>query len=286
MAVRSTVRRRSARRATSRIVAATLAAAIAATGLAATATAQDRYTDVTSTSHRSHKANIDALDSSGVFDGTECGARKFCPGDPGESLDGGGVDRAGHRRQGSGPGQGVEIRRCGRQRVVDALRRAARRLGDHGRLQGGAASLLPLRDRDPGPHGVVPGAGLPASAGRVGQVHRHAGQHPRGQHRRPVRGGPHRRLQSAPASLLPRQSRHAGPDGHPAEPRPGRIDQRWDRRDDTTDNRNDDDGHDHQRPGAAQRRHADRGRPGGAPVRSGRTRRSPAGGATTATGSI
>ena len=82
MAVRSTVRRRSARRATSRIVAATLAAAIAAAGLAATATAQDRYTDVTSTSNSSHKANIDALDSSGVFDGTECGARKFCPGDP------------------------------------------------------------------------------------------------------------------------------------------------------------------------------------------------------------
>lgn len=51
-------------------------------GLAATATAQDRYTDVTSTSHRSHKANIDALDSSGVFDGTECGARRFCPDEP------------------------------------------------------------------------------------------------------------------------------------------------------------------------------------------------------------
>ena len=82
MAVRSTVRRRSARRATSRIVAATLAAAIAAAGLAATATAQDRYTDVTSTSTSSHKANIDALDSSGVFDGTECGARKFCPTKP------------------------------------------------------------------------------------------------------------------------------------------------------------------------------------------------------------
>ena len=63
-------------------MAATIAAAIAAAGLAATATAQDRYTDVTSTSHRSHKANIDALDSSGVFDGTECGARKFCPGEP------------------------------------------------------------------------------------------------------------------------------------------------------------------------------------------------------------
>ena len=83
MAVGRFDRRQSAgRKAAVRFAAIAIAAAIVATGLAATATAQDRYTDVTSTSHRSHKANIDALDSSGVFDGTECGARRFCPDRP------------------------------------------------------------------------------------------------------------------------------------------------------------------------------------------------------------
>ena len=65
-----------------RIVATALAAATAAAGLAATAGAQDRYTDVNSTHHPEHKANIEALESLGVFDGTECGARKFCPAEP------------------------------------------------------------------------------------------------------------------------------------------------------------------------------------------------------------
>ena len=59
-----------------------LVIAMLASGLPATADAQDRYSDVTSSSHASHKANIDALDALGVFDGTECGARRFCPGDP------------------------------------------------------------------------------------------------------------------------------------------------------------------------------------------------------------
>lgn len=75
-------RRPAGRKAVARFVAIAVAAAVVATGLAASATAQDRYSDVTSTSHSSHKANIDALDSSGVFDGTECGARKFCPDRP------------------------------------------------------------------------------------------------------------------------------------------------------------------------------------------------------------
>ncbi len=82
MADWSITRRRSARRAAKRILAATIVAAVAAAGLATTASAQGRYTDVTSSSHGSHIANIEALEALGVFDGTECGARKFCPGDP------------------------------------------------------------------------------------------------------------------------------------------------------------------------------------------------------------
>ena len=61
-------------------MAATVAAAVVAAGLAATASAQDRYTDVGRTSV--HGSNIEALDTLGVFDGTQCGARKFCPGEP------------------------------------------------------------------------------------------------------------------------------------------------------------------------------------------------------------
>ena len=57
----------------------TVAIAVAAAGLATTAAAQDRFTDVSS---GSHKANIEALETLGVFDGTECGARRFCPTDP------------------------------------------------------------------------------------------------------------------------------------------------------------------------------------------------------------
>ncbi|MDE0352245.1 MAG: S-layer homology domain-containing protein [bacterium] len=60
-------------------MAATVAAAVVAGGLAATASAQDRYTDVGGTSV--HGSNIEALDILGVFDGTQCGARKFCPGE-------------------------------------------------------------------------------------------------------------------------------------------------------------------------------------------------------------
>ena len=82
MADWSILRRRSSCRTATRIVAVTIAAAVAAAGLATTAVAQDRYTDVTSSSHSSHKANIEALNESGVFDGTECGARRFCPDEP------------------------------------------------------------------------------------------------------------------------------------------------------------------------------------------------------------
>ena len=74
--------RRSARLTAMRIVAATAAAAVAAASLATTASAQDRYTDVSSSSNSSHKANIEALEEQGVFDGTECGARRFCPNEP------------------------------------------------------------------------------------------------------------------------------------------------------------------------------------------------------------
>ena len=86
MAGWSTTRRRSARQTVTRVVAAATVVAMAATvlagGLATTASAQGRYTDVTSSSHGAHKANIDALEEKGVFDGTECGARRFCPNDP------------------------------------------------------------------------------------------------------------------------------------------------------------------------------------------------------------
>ena len=54
-------------------------AAVAVAGLATTAAAQGRYTDVDS---GYHGANIEALEELGLFDGTECGARKFCPDKP------------------------------------------------------------------------------------------------------------------------------------------------------------------------------------------------------------
>ena len=79
MAVLSILRRRPARRTATRIVATAVVAAVAAAGLATTAAAQGRYTDVDSAHHG---ANIEALEEAGVFDGTECGARKFCPDDP------------------------------------------------------------------------------------------------------------------------------------------------------------------------------------------------------------
>lgn len=84
MAVGNIGRRRSARRAAVRVAALAVAAAVAAAGLAPAAGAQDRYTDVDSTNHGSHKDNIEALEQQGVFDGTECGARKFCPTDAAE----------------------------------------------------------------------------------------------------------------------------------------------------------------------------------------------------------
>ena len=77
MADSSITRRRPARRVAKRSVALVVAVAVAVAGLAASATAQNRFTDVSSTNV--HRANIEALESSGVFDGTECGARRFCP---------------------------------------------------------------------------------------------------------------------------------------------------------------------------------------------------------------
>ena len=82
MARSSILRRRSAGRTATRLVAAVTVATVAAAGLAATAAAQDRYTDVNSTHHAAHKDHIETLERLGVFDGTECGARKFCPTDP------------------------------------------------------------------------------------------------------------------------------------------------------------------------------------------------------------
>ena len=79
MAVWRIVRWGSARRAVTRVVVAVAVTAVAAVGLATTAAAQDGFTDVTS---RSHKANIEALAEMGLFDGTECGERKFCQDDP------------------------------------------------------------------------------------------------------------------------------------------------------------------------------------------------------------
>ena len=82
MARSSIPRRRSAGRTATRLVAAVTVVTVATMGLAATAAAQDRYTDVTSTHHGAHKDHIETLEKLGVFDGTECGARKFCPNDP------------------------------------------------------------------------------------------------------------------------------------------------------------------------------------------------------------
>ena len=63
-----------------RFAAVAVVAAVVAVGSAATASAQDRYTDVDRSSV--HGSNIYALERLGVFDGTQCGARKFCPGKP------------------------------------------------------------------------------------------------------------------------------------------------------------------------------------------------------------
>ena len=63
-------------------LATTAVAAVAAVGLATTAAAQGGFTDVTSSSHRSHKANIEALAEMGLLEGTECGEQHFCPGEP------------------------------------------------------------------------------------------------------------------------------------------------------------------------------------------------------------
>ncbi len=80
MTVESFDRRRSTvRGAAVRFVAVAVVAAVVAAGLAATASAQDRYSDVDRTSV--HASNIEALDRLGVFDGTQCGARRFCPGE-------------------------------------------------------------------------------------------------------------------------------------------------------------------------------------------------------------
>ena len=73
------IRRRSARRVAAQLVASTIVAAVAAVGLATTAAAQDGFADVSS---RSHKANIEALAETGLFEGTECGEQQFCPNDP------------------------------------------------------------------------------------------------------------------------------------------------------------------------------------------------------------
>ena len=82
MADWSIIRRRPARRAATQLLAAAVAAAVAALGLATAAAAQGGFTDVTSGSHGSHKANIEALAELGLLEGTECGEQQFCPDDP------------------------------------------------------------------------------------------------------------------------------------------------------------------------------------------------------------
>ncbi len=54
-------------------------AALTVVGLATTAAAQSAFADVDSPSHG---ANIEALAATGLFEGTECGEGRFCPGDP------------------------------------------------------------------------------------------------------------------------------------------------------------------------------------------------------------
>ena len=81
------------RRAALRVVAAVVAAVLVATGLSTAAAAEgagvhgaamqgaapgDAFSDVGGV----HGADIAALAGLGVFDGTECGARQFCPGEP------------------------------------------------------------------------------------------------------------------------------------------------------------------------------------------------------------
>lgn len=80
MTAAAAARRRRVRQATLRLLAVAATFAVAAATVVATASAQDRYTDVARTS--AHKTNIEELETAGLFDGTECGARKFCPDDP------------------------------------------------------------------------------------------------------------------------------------------------------------------------------------------------------------
>ena len=54
-------------------------AAVATMGLATTAAAQSGFTDIDSSSHR---ANIETLTATGLFEGTECADEQFCPNEP------------------------------------------------------------------------------------------------------------------------------------------------------------------------------------------------------------
>ena len=73
--------RQSARWAATRLMATVVVASITAMGLAPTASAQDAFEDVTG---GSHQASIEALERMGLFEGTECGEREFCPSEPAE----------------------------------------------------------------------------------------------------------------------------------------------------------------------------------------------------------
>ena len=68
---------------------------------------QDGFSDV---EPGSHKPAIDALNAMGLFEGTECGARRVLSQRPRETLDGGRVVGAGPRRRGTARSQRVEVR--------------------------------------------------------------------------------------------------------------------------------------------------------------------------------
>ena len=75
----SVVRGRSARRAAIRLVMSVAVTVAMLAGLPVAVAAQDAYTDLTS---GPHEANINALAQLGIFEGTECGSRQFCPDEP------------------------------------------------------------------------------------------------------------------------------------------------------------------------------------------------------------
>ncbi len=164
---------------------------------------EDRFTDDDGSVH---EGNIDIIAAADITLGCdEADPSLFCPSETGDQRSDGVVHPAGAQSAG-GRGPGVHRHRRQRARGCD---RCHRRCGDHDRLRG-RNDVLPERAPHPRPDGIVPGPCV-----RVERwyhaVHRHRGEHPRGQHRRHLRGGDHPGVHCD--RVLPAGPGDQGPDG-------------------------------------------------------------------------